>query len=639
MVKYAELKPLKQTKRLNTISIFTFDIETKDGLKGKEIYCWSFCKNQQGNNFKVDSSLNIKDFIDYLRETKTKNQKIIFSHNLTFDIRFILDYCIHKDIKCNLIFSGSSVIIAIIEEFKVKFLDSMQFLKESQQNAEKTYKVPQIYTKIDCSDLFIKEYELWSNKDKERILAHNKNDVIALNIIMQNFRKNMFDISNVDILTINTPSSLAMKSFRKTLQKSIINPFIVLRYDNKSKKYFYDIQKEKEIFARASYRGGRTECLNQNEILTSYYADVVSMYPFVMKNNNYPDGIPFWDSNHDSIMNYMKNGKLCIVECLVETSNLNIPILPYKDEKMNKLLFPNGKFKGVYCSPELEYAIEMGYKIKCLRALIYPDKCKPFSRHVDKFIKVKNNSKGGMRAGNKLLLNGLYGKHGQKFNRENTKSEFFVDQNLALEVFNEFVDNDVKAILKTNEHYSEVRYKEISQSIRTFMNVSFASFVTSYARLKLVKKIHYEENHNNKVYYCDTDSIVVKNRPKNLKHELGLWCIEKSFIKFKAFCPKVYIFKALNEKTNIEELNLKMKGLNRIKKKEILQNSNNFQDIIDKIKDVEIVNEEMYLKIKESLIRNDCVLSSEIKKKTFSLKNDKRLMNKDLTSIPVIINN
>ena len=89
MVKYAELKPLKQTKRLNTISIFTFDIETKDGLKGKEIYCWSFCKNQQGNNFKVDSSLNIKDFIDYLRETKTKNQKIIFSHNLTFDIRFI----------------------------------------------------------------------------------------------------------------------------------------------------------------------------------------------------------------------------------------------------------------------------------------------------------------------------------------------------------------------------------------------------------------------------------------------------------------------------------------------------------------------------------------------------------------------
>jgi len=627
MNKYAELTPLKQTKRLKNLSIYTFDTETKDGLIGKEIFCWALCKNVQNNNFKVESGLEIESFVNFLRDTyDKKKKKLIFCHNLTFDIRFILDYCMRIDIDCNCIYSGSSVILAFIRDYNVKFIDSFQFLKESQKESEIRYEVSQKYCKIDCSDLFEKDFKFWSNEDKNRVIAHNKNDVIALNIILQKLRKDLFETSNVDLLTINTPASLSMKAFRKTLDTSIVNPFVIQRFNIEKRKIEYDIEKQKSEFARLSYYGGKTECFNHNILLDSFYIDVVSMYPFVMKNEYYPDGIPFWVTNHAEIEDYRKKGYLFIAECEVNCPNLSKPILPFKSDK---LLFPIGRFRSVYCNPEIDYALECGYRIDFIRALVYPSKIKPFAKFVDKFIKIKNENSGGKRDSAKLILNTLYGKFGQKYDRENTKSLFFTNRDNALDCYNNLIDNNKKVIMKTiiNNIY-EVRFKEKSLSIKTFQNVSIASFVTSYARIKLIKKIHFEEQNGNEVYYCDTDSIVVKNKPNNLSHELGSWDIEKQFEMFKCYAPKCYIFKIDGK------MGLKLKGLSKNSRDQILEKNKTLKSIEKQIKNNLIVQNEKYLSIKESLIRNNCILSSDCKEKTFTLEDTKRITQSDNTTYP-----
>ena len=635
MSKYAELKPLKMSKRLKERIFYTFDIETKDGLRGTDMFCYSLSYMVQGRNFKGILSKNLDELFDFFEETfkpKRKNQKIIYSHNLTFDIRFILDYCMCKGIECNCIFSGSSVIFARIDEFNVLFIDSFQFLKESQESAEIRYEVPEKFTKIDCSNLFEKDFSKWNESDKERVLAHNKNDTIALHIIMQNFRKFMFEISNVDIFHIFTPASLSMKALRKNLEETIVNPFLITRFNPETRRYGYEIVKEKEEFARMSYYGGRTECFNHNLLENCDYVDVVSLYSDAMKNNDYPKGLCYWSTEHSEISNAIKNGILCIVECEVNAPYLHIPVLPHKTDK---LLFPIGKFRGVYCSPEIEYALECGYQIDFLRALIYPSKSRPFKKFVDIFFKIKSQSKGGRRSGSKLLLNSSYGKFGQKFERNNTKSKFFKDEYQALEFYNSIIDKDENAILRKIIYDTyEVRYKEESVHAKPFMNVAIASFVTCYARLKEVKMIHKQEKLNNNVWYCDTDSVVCQNTPVNLSKKLGGWDIENHFEFFKCYAPKGYIFKQKGK-----PINFKLKGLNRKTKEKLLQECNSIKEIEEKIINKEITNDERYLTIKESLRRNSCVLSSAIKSKTFKMLDTKRFVKSDGTTEPFYIQN
>lgn len=657
MDKYAQLTSLKQTKRLNNQTIYTFDCETKDGLIGKQLFCWSLCNNIQNNNFHVISGFSIAELIEYFKETyNQKKKKFIYCHNLTFDIRFILEYCMLNNIVCEPIFSGSDCIFAYIKELNIKFMDSFQFLKDSQEKCEITYNVDEKYRKIDCHDLFKTDFKNWSDSDKERVIAHNKNDVIALNIIMNKFRSEMFEVSNVDILQINTPASLSMKAFRKTLETPIVNPFVIQQFDVSKKRVVYDIEKEKEKFARMSYYGGRTECINHNQLQFCFYIDKVSMYPFVMKKHEYPSGVPFWETEHSEIEKYLKKGNLAIVECNVIAPNIHLPVLPFKTDK---LLFPTGKFTGVYCSPEILYALKCGYKIEYLRALIYPSKIRPFEKFVDTFIEIKNKSSGGKREGSKLILNSCYGKFGQKFRRESIKVKFFNSQMEGLEAYYEMKDKDIEC--EYNQIINsiwELKYKEITYSIKPFMNVSIASFVTCYARLELLKEAHFQESIGNNVYYMDTDSLVLKVLPKTLSKELGGWNIEKAFTFFKCYAPKCYIFKQseefnklLNKLKDIEEIKefckhtneyqdefgLKLKGLPKSERVKILENNKTIEELEKEIKNNRIYFSEKYLTVKESLNRNKSFLSSDIKHKQFTFINSKRLTKTDNTTIPIQI--
>ena len=82
-----------------------------------------------------------------------------------------------------------------------------------------------------------------------------------------------------------------------------------------------------------------------------------------MKSYPMPGGVPVWMNNLeevdlDSLFGFIEAYVVC-------PTNITPPFLPYKDQ--NSLLFPTGKFVGVYYSEELKFARDLGYDITPLR--------------------------------------------------------------------------------------------------------------------------------------------------------------------------------------------------------------------------------------------------------------------------------
>ena len=120
-------------------------------------------------------------------------------------------------------------------------------------------------------------------------------------------------------------------------------------------------QKEMQVpsvldkFLRKSYAGARVEVFKRYGKNLNHY-DVKSMYPDVMRNKTYPCGYAIYTTTY--------NNKLHgIYECDVITPEyMHIPFLHTYNED-HSLIFPLGSFSGVYTSPEIDKARELGYEI------------------------------------------------------------------------------------------------------------------------------------------------------------------------------------------------------------------------------------------------------------------------------------
>lgn len=620
-MKYATLEPIKTTKTLSRKPIFTFDTETKDGLRGCELFCCSLAYH----NAKAKSFKSIHAFYNFLSTIERNDKTIIYVHNLGFDARFLIDYCLSHDLKYNLLFSGSNCIMFEFATLKFRFIDSFQFLLESQEKAELTYNVDESLRKIHCNDLFERDYKTWTDDEKNRIVAHNINDVLALQQIMKCFRATLFEISNVDILSVLTLPSFALTAFRKTLKCGIVNPYIQMHFHDK--KFSYIFQRDKYEFAKAAYFGGRVECFDHRVGYSVNYNDIVSMFPHHMMADDYPDGIPYWEKDQTKILKSLKTNLSIIEAIMIPNYSENYPILAFR--KDDRVIFGNFHEKGTWTSVEIDYAMERGYKFEFLRALIFPFKSNYFAPFVEKFFAIKTKSTGGKRQGAKLILNQCYGKFGQRVDRDESRYEFFTDEDKALELYHEMIDQQRNAHMEFTGVYKQymVRYTEPSTQIKPFQLVHLSAFVTAYSRLHIIKSIHKLTDKGVNVYYCDTDSIVCEpNALMPYSDALGGWQIERTFREFKAVSPKCYI-----ARLDDGQLLLKCKGIRRDKITEILNQSGTIDEVYEKIKD-DIVLDERYLPIKSSLVRNKTAMSSSGMVKHLGLEDKKRHTNVDLTT-------
>ena len=136
----------------------------------------------------------------------------------------------------------------------------------------------------------------------------------------------------------------------------------------------------------------------------------------------------------------------------------------------------------------------------------------------------------------KLLLNSLYGKFAQKVERK--ELGFIFEEPKPKKgyqwIFEPYRDSNV-GIWKLVDDQGKVVFKEGYNNV-----VSFASYTTSMARIKLYEAVQDVYQYGGEVYYTDTDSIISDIKIEDSK-ELGKLKIEDTGI-FVGYAPKVYKF-------------------------------------------------------------------------------------------------
>lgn len=301
-------------------------------------------------------------------------------------------------------------------------------------------------------------------------------------------------------------------------------------------------EEEDSRLARESYHGGRTECFRIGDYNNGpyYKLDINSMYPFVMRNNEYPTCLEFKHTNPDMVKVRRTTETKCILaDCTIDTT------LPYFVHRQNnRNVYPIGQFRTVICTEEYQLAYDNGWIKKVHDVCVYR-KRPIFTEYVDFFYRVKQSAgtdgKPLIRAFAKLYLNSLYGKFGQRG---------FVDKVLGDDSTNTIrVSHGYN--IKTQERFTirqvghQVLYStKGGESYNAFCAI--ASHVTANARLLLYDSILRVGREH--CYYCDTDSIITNSvgleRMSGMLDDskLGYWKVEGISHNITITAPKHYTF-------------------------------------------------------------------------------------------------
>ena len=285
-------------------------------------------------------------------------------------------------------------------------------------------------------------------------------------------------------------------------------------YRHKFYKHEIYIHANKDIIKleRESYRGGRSEAFRLGMINERvYYLDVNSLYPYVMKEFEYPTRLIKWGRKLSlkGLKRFLS--KFCVIARVKVRTEENV--FGIKDER---LIFPIGEFWATLCSEELRYALENCEILEIKDYAVY-ERAKIFEDYVDFFnsLKEKYSREGNavMRNIAKLLLNSLYGKFGQKNEKWIQSGYIGFEDNYVTKYINLRTGKSGLLYCLGGKQY--IKYSDEEEAFDSF--VAIASEVTANARMYLWKLMKTAGLEN--VYYVDTDSIFCNEEGyRNLEH-------------------------------------------------------------------------------------------------------------------------
>lgn len=180
---------------------------------------------------------------------------------------------------------------------------------------------------------------------KEEIMKYLRQDILLLGGVMKKVQEINWSHYSIDIENVMTVSSLVMTIFRmKYLNDKLFQISIPTR--------------NQDAFIRRGYYGGHVDVYKPCGLNLHYY-DVNSLYPYVMQKYPMPSGVPVW---HNSLKGCDLDTLFGFVEAYVVCpTTIEHPFLPYKED--DTLIFPTGRFVGVYYTEELKFARNLGYEI------------------------------------------------------------------------------------------------------------------------------------------------------------------------------------------------------------------------------------------------------------------------------------
>lgn len=554
------------SKKAKPTKILTLDTETYNGLIGdlKKLAIYDGQKVYYGNTFgEVEPVI--------MNYTNLGYDVHIYIHNMEFDLRKIPE--IMK--KGNIVWNKSLIINGKVAKVQCKYYclhDSFKILPMSLSKLSKGFNVE--HGKLDLYDAVKEKYGNQYDVMKDGKLSKNDTLVNFLDkcpiddpLFIEYLGYDVMSLYEV-VYTLMNITGLEEKEFVKKVSTASLSRHLFkhgymgkpFQTDGQEKtdfellcSYKWQYNLSVEDFIRDSYCGGRTEVFKPRLLTQGFHYDVNSLYPSVMIDGEYPIGKPFFSESDVTAEHYYTCWKedrkgLGFIQAKVNIPMQHIPPLPVK---MGKLCFPCGVVTGVWPYEELEYAErECGVEILEYMAVCHFEKTfKVFHNFVGEFYKMKEK---GKQTDNKpltmlakLILNVAYGYTGM---RRDDKTQLDSIEN---------ADKHDDIVFSNHE----MGYVEFPADIKSdYIQVQIASYVTSRARLVLLKGLKQIEKDGGNVYYCDTDSIVsdIPMHPDMIHPtDLGKWDLEGKPIKGLFLKPKVYT-ELLEDETNI-----KFKGISK----------------------------------------------------------------------------
>lgn len=289
----------------------------------------------------------------------------------------------------------------------------------------------------------------------------------------------------------------------------------------------------KHDFERLGYYGGRCEIFRRGLLTVSSY-DVNSMYVAIMRDCDIPNpSKAHYLKDEHEILSLLRDNEHLMIDCDVFIPEGIVGLLPFRDPKDKKLIFPTGTWRGVFTAIELRAAMRYGTKItRVHRALHYPESEKYFSEFAAMTLEgrkqCKQNGDEALEHLYKHYGNGLYGKFGQRNggDKRYVRLEQYVGELEGLVIVH---DTD-------NNPWVQLSSEEAEDAVHAFPVISAS--ITSYARTKMLDALMANES---SVVYCDTDSIKVIDKVQgiSISDKPGDWGFE--YTKEQWFYgPKMY---------------------------------------------------------------------------------------------------
>jgi len=494
-MKIRGLVPIR-SKKDRAVKMAVFDIETF-GIGG-DPYAVGFYDGKIYDSY--EGKQCIERFIAAFLKTKYRGY-VCYAHNggkydFTYFLEHFFNMGYHRYFEIHVIRQASRIVQMIFYRGRHSWTlrDSMGLFNFSLSKITESFNVKHKKGEIEHDKINEKNYMDYAEKWRPYL----KSDCLGLYEVLQKFEHFLLSKYGVSLKKVITLSSGAMRVYRKKFMPVEFIPSYITR--------------EPEI--RQSYFGGRTEIFKFTGENLNYY-DVNSLYPYVMDKYPMPVGVPI-----KSFMMDIDDFGIAYAD-IKAPKDLDIPVLPYRldTQYYKKLIFPVGNFSGWYNTPELQKAHEKGYEINIKYGYKF-EKYHIFREYVTEFYKMKNQAEPDTveYQSSKLLMNMLYGKFGQRRERE--------------EII--FFPKDIAGLEPLDIHGELDIYKKDVISKSNQVLPAIASFVTTYARLELFKLLD-----GNNPYYCDTDSIVTQEKLKTGK-QLGELKLEAKIKKAIFLRPKMY---------------------------------------------------------------------------------------------------
>ena len=407
--------------------------------------------------------------------------------------------------------------------------------------------------------------EVWNFKEES--LSYLSKDLISLYQILKKVNRALFLDFNLKMTNCLTVSKMSYEIFSKDYL-SVDKPIPLIN----KKEIYRDI--------KLGYYGGNTEVYKPyGENL--YYYDVNSLYPYVSLNDMV--GLECHKQEYiDKSANL--NELFGFFYCDIEAPKDNyLGILPVRTK--TGIIFPVGRWSGMYFSEELKYAVENGYVINIIWGYKFNRVSNLFTKYVEDLYKMKsypNNVTQKNLA--KSLLNNLIGRFGMDISKPITEivdSKTFNEISLTRKITAEKRITDDSILVTYTPELDEsvcynfnIDFRKALQSIESHKNNTFegvsipiAAATTAYGRIHITKIKNKILKMGGNIYYSDTDSIVTDiELPTNMvdPKELGKLKLEHKvargyFISSKTYC--VCLFEPDKDGNAVIK---KAKGLNSI---------------------------------------------------------------------------